>query len=135
MKRRTFLQSAVVGTASVGLAGCLGSSGETIQLAYVNVINTDENPNTVTLEILFDGETIVDETYGDLASDAEESVSSELPDDDGEYEITVDLPERDVETFVSRPAEGTGAECLGLRISIRGDDERPILQTPEEETC
>lgn len=116
MNRRAFLQSVAAGAGGLGLAGCLGSGGNPIQIAYIDLVNSDGQAHTVALEVTFDGDTIVDETYELAGNESADRIESELPDQGGEYEITVDPATIESETFV--PGTQTEADCGWLEYEI-----------------
>lgn len=120
MNRRTFLRSALVGGGGIGLAGCLGSGGNPIQIAYIDIVNSGDQQRSLVVEVLFDGDSVVDETYVLSGGERADRIESELPDEAGKYEITVNPAEVPAETFV--PGSQTEAECGWLEYEILGPE-------------
>lgn len=112
MKRRALLCAG----AGVAVAGCLGSGdGDSIRLAAIDVVNAETPRHTVDIEVLFDGDSVVDRRVT-LDSGERDTIDDALPDDAGEYEITVDPRALRGETFV--PGEQTGADCGSLTYEL-----------------
>jgi hypothetical protein len=128
MNRRAFLGAVALSAGGMGLAGCLGSGGNPIQIAAFDIVNSNGQAHTVDIEVLFDGDVVVDETYDLEDGESTGSVESGLPDDGGEFEITVDPSELDSETFV--PGEQTGADCGTLTFELLRDQ---VLQEFEDD--
>jgi hypothetical protein len=126
MHRRAFLGSVVAGVSGVGLAGCLGPSEDTVEVGHIDLRNSDEQPHTVSLEALFDGDTVVDETYEIDAGATADRVESALPDDKGQYEITVDPTTFDSVMFT--PGAQTEADCVTLEYELFSPDSLGVVQ-------
>jgi hypothetical protein len=120
MDRRAFLQSVVIGAGGMGLAGCLGSGGNPLQIAAIEIRNSNGQPHTVDLEVMFDGDVVVDETYELENGERTDTIGSELPDDGGKYEITVAPDALESTTFV--PGEQTEVDCGSLTIELLRDE-------------
>lgn len=133
MKRRDILHSAVVGTAGIALAGCLGGSdGDSIQIGSIAVLNSDSRAHTVDIDVRLDGDSVVQETYELEAGEAAEPIDDALPDDSGTYEIEADPADIDGETF--NPGTLTDRDCIPLEIEILGGD-LGVVQQPVDEEC
>jgi len=116
MNRRAFLQSVAAGAGGMGVAGCLGSGGNPIELAGIELVNSNGQAHSVDMEVTFDGETIVEETYELENGERADQVGAELPDEEGKYEITVEPNAFDGTTFV--PGEQTEADCGTLTFEL-----------------
>jgi hypothetical protein len=125
MKRRTFLQSAAVGGAGLATAGCLGfGDGDSaeIQIDQISVVNSDDTNHTAEVEVLYNGDTVYDDSH-ELAAQSNDSsdtvnISDDLPSESGSYEITVNLTDTDAETFTSKPAEEYDNDCEVMEIQL-----------------
>lgn len=131
MKRRTFLQSSVVGTAGIALAGCLGSSGDDIQISSIEIVNSEVETHSVDITVQFDDDTVAEESFT-LDSDESEIIDDDLPDDPGEYEIDVDVDDDDIESLNTIPTEATDDECVEVEFQIRAGS---VLQEFEGIEC
>lgn len=129
MNRRTFLQSVVGGAGAVGLAGCLGSGGQPIQLSTIDLVNSNGQPHSIALEVVFDGDSIVDETYELTDGESIDRINSDLPDREGKYEITVEPDAEDIEGNTFVPGEQTEADCGALTIELLRNQ---VLQSFED---
>jgi len=111
MKRR-----AVLCAGGVALAGCLGSGdGNSIRLSTIEVVNAETPRQTVDIEVLFDGDGIVDRRVT-LEGGEQDTIDDALPDEAGKYEITVDPRALHSTRFV--PGEQTGADCGSLTYEL-----------------
>lgn len=118
MNRRAFLGSAA-GVAGVGLAGCLGSGGSSIQIAGITVVNSNGQTHTVGVEVLFDGDRVLNKSYELASGERTDRIESGLPDKEGKFEITVAPSGIGSTTFV--PGEQTEASCGSLMIELLRD--------------
>jgi hypothetical protein len=120
MNRRAFLQSVVVGAGGMGAAGCLGSAGNPIELAAIDLVNSNGQPHSVDIVVTFDGERIVEETRELDNGERVDQVGGDLPDEEGKYEITVEPDSFEGKTFV--PGEQTEADCGTLTLELLIDE-------------
>ena len=119
MNRRTFLQTVTVGAGGLGLAGCLGSGGEPIQIASIEIVNSNGQTHSLALDVVFDGDVVVNERLELADGETTDPIERTLPEEEGRYEITADPETLDASTFV--PGEQTEADCGSLRIELLRD--------------
>lgn len=136
MRRRTLLAGLSGGTA-VLVSGCLdsivgdGSSSETAELAELSVVNRDGEPVSIDLEVDWDGETVLEETYE--LSGAESNDTTQLdsatvdegawPADSGDWTVAARVG--DGEWTTVRP-DDVAVDCVEL-MGIVGEDEPGAL--------
>jgi len=128
MNRRIFLRTVTVGAGGLGLAGCLGSGGNPIQIASIEIVNSNGQTHSLDTEVIFDGDVIVDERFELADGEATEPIEDSLPEEEGRYEITVTPDTIPGSTFV--PGEQTEVDCGSLRIELLGDQ---VLQNFSED--
>ncbi len=119
MNRRTFLQTLTVGAGGLGVAGCLGSGGNPIQIASIEIVNSNGRTHSLDIEVLFDGDVVVDERFELADGETTDPIEDSLPEKEGEYEITVTPDTFTGSTFV--PGKQTEVDCGSLRIELLRD--------------
>lgn len=120
MNRRIFLQTVAAGAGGLGLAGCLGSGGNPIQIASIEIVNSNGQTHSLDVEVMFDGDVVVDERFELEDGETTAPIDDSLPDDEGRYEITVTPDTVTGSTFV--PGEQTEVNCGSLRIELLRDE-------------
>jgi hypothetical protein len=85
----------------------------------IEIVNSSGQTHSLDLEVVFDGDVVVDERF-ELADGATtDSIGDSLPEGEGKYEITVTPDTFTGSTFV--PGEQTEVGCGSLRIELLCD--------------
>ncbi len=134
MQRRRFLHSTVIGATGAALGGCLGLGGDdssnSIQIADVELINSDSQTHTADIRIQRDQNTVHEDSY-ELESGGSTTIDN-LSEDAGEYSIRVELQDSDADVFDESQSELTEADCISVDIEILGGDTPTITQDATE---
>jgi hypothetical protein len=133
--RRVFLQSTAAGIA--GLAGCTlleSQTGSQIpRLIGLAVLNYDDAPHTVHLQLELEGETVYrrsEQIAGSEPNDSEGALFSEYPTASEPYVLSAWCADRPKATVSILDFSSFDAECLGVTVYIGSygvDTENPRL--------
>lgn len=111
------------GTAAV-IGGCLGLGDEDgSTLGWVAISNPHEDPHTVELEIEWEGDLVVDETYELLGNDPDSvSAPSELvewawPDEPGQFTVAARFPGEEWQAVDPAGADYPNCVAIDVRVS------------------
>ena len=126
MHRRAFLGSVVAGGA--GPAGCPGPSEDTVEVGHIDLGNSDEQPRTVSPEMLFDGDTVVEETRGVVSGGTVDRTGGSSSNDRGQDHITVDPAV--FESELPTPGVQTGAGRVTLEHELFSPDSPGVVRRP-----
>lgn len=132
MRRRPFLEG-LAGSAAFVVAGCLEtpvsdvSSSETAELNEISVVNRREEPVSIDLEVDWDGETVLEETYelsGAETNDTDQLDSANAdesvwPSDTGDWTVSARVDDGDWATVTPNDV---AVDCVEL-MGIVGEDE------------
>ena len=134
MKRRKYLATLGTGALAVG-AGCLDfSSG--FKIEQIRFEDLRENPSAIfDATVEFNGEVIMDEEINVGDREPASHKFTDLPEETGNYDINVSVPNVDDSAFSYPPEEGDVADCVVLRLSIENSGSDSPIFYPYDYTC